>query len=313
MPRIIPTLSLLFALFLATSMSACAGTGKADTDSDSSRHVDMAGYESVPMPEIPSSLTNPEDRADYLLRHFWDALDFKSVKLPKDSVLLEQSFSNFASVLPLVNADVKESAVKILMVHASQNRIAYDFMADIAEKYLWEADSPFYSEESFLPFVKYYIANDASRRDVAMAREEEIAMNAPGSVAPDFEVKDTDGAPTTLYGALGQAPVIIMFYQPDCDHCHEAMDMLGKDARFMKGIEDGEFSFLPVYIGRDKAMWKSHASTLPKSWHVMIDEDETIDNDNLYMIKATPSFYVIGRDRRIVLKDASLQSFLSFF
>ncbi len=31
-----------------------------------------AGVEVLQMPEIPSSLTSPTDRAAYLLEHFWD-------------------------------------------------------------------------------------------------------------------------------------------------------------------------------------------------------------------------------------------------
>lgn len=303
---------IISVLVLSLSLYACAGGGKARPDSDSARNVDMTGYESVPMPEIPASLVKPEERAEFLLRHFWDKLDFSTVAVSKDSIFLEQSFSNFVSVLPLVGPDVKEAAVATMMRSATRNDSAYTFMADLAEKYLWHADSPFYSEESFLPFLSYYIANDVSRRDVAVAWKEEIAMNAPGSVAPDFSVVDTAGKSHTLYGSLSGSPVILMFYQPDCDHCHEAMEMLRGDEAFMKGIADGAFRLMPVYVGDEKSLWLDHAKTLPDSWEVMIDEHGVIDNEELYLIKATPSFYVVGPDRKILLKDASLQRLIAF-
>lgn len=302
---------LFFAFAVYFSLSACAGSAKAFPDSSAPRNVDMTGYESVPMPAIPVSLTVPEDRAKYLLMHFWDALDFKDVSLPKDSLLLEQSFSNYIQILPLVSQDVRKDAVETMMRKANVAPAAYAFIAELADKYLWQPESPFRSEESFAPFADYYILNDPSRKELAVAMLEEIKMNAVGSVAPDFRMEDVGGKSHSLYDLLDR-PLILMFYQPDCDHCLESFEQLKNDAGFMNQIAKGSYRLVPVYVGDEKEFWREQASTLPAGWNAMIDEPQVVDSEELYLIRSIPSFYVIDSDRRIRLKDASLPALIPY-
>lgn len=52
------------------------------------------------LPDVPVTLTAPEDRADYLSLHYWDHFDFADTSLISRPEITEQAFVDFISVLP---------------------------------------------------------------------------------------------------------------------------------------------------------------------------------------------------------------------
>lgn len=54
----------------------------------------------LPLPEVPALLTAPEERAAYVLEHFWDGMDFRDTLRSRDRLFMEQCFVNFLSLFP---------------------------------------------------------------------------------------------------------------------------------------------------------------------------------------------------------------------
>ena len=52
---------------------------------------------------------------------------------------------------------------------------------------------------------------------------------------------------------------------------------------------------------------------MPPGWEVGMDEDGVIDSRELYLIRATPSFYLIGPDGKVMGKDMDLNMLMQFF
>lgn len=300
--------TLIFTVIIGSGCNHNAGN-HAGNSSDDSFHLSQ-GEETV---LIPDSIAEPQERADYLVLHFWDNHNFPSVLMPEDSIEIEQNFSDFISILPLANGNARHDGVDILLdkAHSSSHNV-YSYLTDLAEKYLWDAESPFYSEELFLPFIEYYIRKDNKMKERALFLRKEIFKNAPGSLAPDFKFERPDGKTAKLSDVISKTPVILMFYQPDCETCHNSISVLRSSQNLNDAIKNGDIGLLAVYIGDRREEWGKHASTLPGNWTVGIDENEMIDKNDLYSIKATPSFYVINKDGRIILKDAPMSSLLDF-
>lgn len=297
------TTCLLFAAACGSKYNGKNGAGNALPDS--------SAMTELPVPIIPDSLVTPDERAAYIVCHYWDAMDFTDPVMAGDSALVEQSFSNFIALLPYANPNSRQRAVSTLLDHAANGATnAYNLIMSTAEHYLWDPESPYCSEELYLPFVDYALTRN--KEDIIYADRRDVIMkNCPGSLAPDFKVCDRDGDSISLRIHDAGVTTLLMFYEPDCDRCHAAIEAMETYPGLNNAIAAGTLRVLAVYIGDNTDAWTKHASTLPRTWQVAIDCKSAIDHDELYTIRATPSFFLIGPADTIILKDSPLAQILS--
>jgi hypothetical protein len=72
-------------------------------------------------------------------------------------------------------------------------------------------------------------------------------------------------------------------------------------------------TILTLYPDQDLDEWLSHLSDLPTGWVHGYDKDLKITNQRLYDIKAIPTIYLLDKDKRVLLKDTSIEAVESFF
>lgn len=268
--------------------------------------------EELPLPVVPETLREPSERADFVVAHFWDGMDFTDRGRALDSAFVEQNFANFASVLPYATATGREDGVGLVLDAARKaGEEQIDFLYAVAVNYLYNPESPMYNQEMFLPFADWAIAR-GYYADVAQDRRADIMKNRVGTMAADFAFELRGGGRSALK-ALRGTPVLLMFYEPDCSQCHEAEAALRGVPELGRAIAAGELQMLAVYVGDDRKLWQEHAATLPQEWLVGIDADRTVDRRELYNIGLTPSLYLIDADGRVQLKDGTLGHVLQMF
>lgn len=297
----------IFILILAGLVAACGNSRKAAPQGTATESAvsATAPVTELPIPVLPDNLTSPEERADYMALHFWDAMKWGDAAMALDSAFMEQNFANYVTILPYATPAGRDEAVGSLLSAArlaGENRL--DFIYDVAVRYLYDHESPMHDEELFLTFVDWAEAN-GYYPEVAAERRADIMKNRRGSEAADFEFELRDGSRSRLSDLRG-TPVLLMFYEPDCENCLAAEKELAASPRLAQAVADGSLKMLAVYIGNDRALWSSHAATLPEGWTVGIDTAKRIDRDALYNIGATPSFYLIDPAGAVLLKDAPL-------
>lgn len=248
----------------------------------------------LPLPAVPDSLTQPAERADWLITHFWDAMDFADPAMCADSAMVEQTFANYLSVLPYASASARDAAVKALLDRG------FETVMPLADDYLFNPASPIFSEALYLPFVSYAI--DRRGEDWREAQRETAMKNMPGTPAPDIELTLPDGSKASLLDGSGR-PVILMFYEPDCPVCHAALDALRRSPAVGTAVR-----LFAVYIPEASGAkpWKQTAAEYPSTWQIGIDADRRIDSQQSYTVRAIPTFYLIDGDGTVRLKDAQL-------
>ena len=292
-------------LLLASSCGKSASQG-GDSRLQATTSIDADG--TLTLPSMPDSIKDPTGRADYLAAHFWDSLDFADTAHSLDTAFMEQNFANYSTVLPLTSEQGRTKAVSAVLDRArAASAASYELMAAIAEKYLYEPDSPMFDEEAYLPFADYAVGLGDEMSAAAEGRRDDILKNRPGTPAPDFVFMTTDAKRRRLSESDPLTNTLLIFYEPDCDKCHEAMTLLAGSQMLQGAVAQGTLRVVAVYPGDNRKVWAEHAATLPSNWIVGIDPTGSIDNDELYLIRATPTFYLIGADGKIILKDASLQ------
>ena len=258
-----------------------------------------------PYPQIPSMMTEPQQRATYLLMHYWDNVDFKDMKLVANDDFMEQGFVNYLSVLPIVDALTAERSVEAMMKRAEVNGVAYKKLVNIAEKYLFEPNSPMVSDEMYIMFLNQVLKTSVLSK-VEKSRFEYqhrvVMKNRVGSVATDFIYMDKDGKTGSLH-QLKAEETLLVFYDPECDNCAEIIEKLRYDRRLNSKIMSGKLRVLAVYAGDNRALWEQHLAKMPTNWSVGRAVSK-IQPLGLYVLRAMPAIYLLDKDKKVVKKEA---------
>lgn len=295
-------------LILSCLFMVMACTGKAqggDTSVLSSADTLQAvasGPEELPLPEVPATLLDPVDRANYIVTHFWDNMDFSDTSRSHSEDFVEQNFANFISLFPYAGEEARRASVNRLLDAAAVDSAAYVLLANTAEKYLYEPNSPMLSEDYYLLFLEW-MADSPLLNTVRLHYQLEAARkNRPGMPAANFSYVTRDGKRRSLRDTKVSGSLLLIFYDPDCDHCKEIMAELQANGTLSAAIVGGRMTVLAVYAGEDRELWQETAPSLPERWIVGLDTSD-LEEKGLYVLRAMPTLYLLDSDKKVILKD----------
>lgn len=269
-----------------------------------------AGNAKAQMPEIPSTLRTSAERAAYLTVHFWDnvSLDNSADLQPEGNV--EQHFSNFISIFDHTDSASIAIGFQNLIDKASQSGDeASSVIADLAEKYLFEVESPVHSDKYFLIY-----ADEAPRFTSPKVSKERItylskvaSSNMPGNKGADFSFITSNQKTETLHNALKTSPLnILVLYDPECDHCIHTIAALRYNWAINNAIEKGLAQIILIYPEGDKDTWLSHLPKEVQQGYIYGFASEWLDEngDEYYYVRETPTLYLLDNTGTVINKDA---------
>ena len=120
------------------------------------------------------------------------------------------------------------------------------------------------------------------------------ALN-PGTGAPDFTLKGTDGRGFSLREALARGPLVVAFFKISCPVCQYAFPFL---ERIHKSYGDEKVTLVGVSQNEKKdtlAFMKENGVTFP----VLLDDTDTYPVSNAYGLTNVPTIFWIGQDGEI--------------
>lgn len=294
----------IYCLMPCALLVACTPTSS-DKQAAATAFSESDNSVELPLPIVPADITDKSERAAYLLSHFWDAMDFTDTTRCLKSDFVEQNFSNFISLFQLADVAAQKCAVSTLMNNAAVNPQAYDMMIRTARKYLYEPDSPMLNEPYYEIFVDEALYNPVTFEAQRMRLKTEkswLDKNTPGSKATDFVYRASDGSVTSLLKTSIDNQLILVFFDPTCDHCHEVISMLGANTILNQNIADGKVRVLAINVVPEET-----PKDIPDNWQVGTDLSG-IERKDLYIIRATPSIYILNSAHTILAKDIPPQS-----
>lgn len=257
------------------------------------------------LPQIPPVLTSPGERASYLVAHYWDGFDFSDTTLISRPEITEQAFADFLDVLPHVSPDESVKALRRLMASASADRSMLMYFADLAEKYLYDPNSPFRNEEFYIPVLEYIVSSPdlAEVYKIRPRYRLDLALkNRPGDVAADFAYTLPDGKGGRLSEVKSEYTVLF-FNNPDCADCISTKAFIAGSALFGKLLAAKRLTVVAVYPDGDLSLWKK--TTYPPAW--INGSNPALSGARLYDLKAMPTLYLLDRNKRVILKDAPVE------
>ncbi|MCM1092495.1 MAG: DUF5106 domain-containing protein [Lachnospiraceae bacterium] len=275
-----------------------------------------AKADELPLPEVPTSLRTPGERAAYIVSHFWDGMDFSDTLRSRNNEFVEQNFVNYLSLFPHTPADTLKTAVPRLMQHAEADTVAYNLLADLADKYLYDPESPMLDEESYIIFLESITGRgfmEASRRTRFDYELADAMKNRKGCKASDFDFIDSKGAKTSLYtSGDGKSMRILLFYDPDCDHCHEVIRELETSPVVNGMLREGKISIFAIYAEGDETVWNGAKNSLPAGWTNGYSPDNRVEMDDIYILRRTPTLYLLDSDNTVLLKDPTAEQIIRY-
>lgn len=258
------------AIAMTTALWLCAASATAQTTE-------------FPYPSLPDTLREPQARADYLLLHYWDHVDFADSTLLYSQTYGEQAFVNYIDLLGRFGKNVGAKSAQNFIDKAWSRTVAKRRFDSLIDHYLESGDSPLRNNRTYLLLLNAITHNshtDATERERYLFRAQQAAVNLPGDTARNFTFVGDDGRKHSIRDYRGQR-VCLFFYDPDCENCHTTWAWM-------------------------------QAHPLPADIKVLrIKVNDTLYS--LYAIKATPTLYLLDRDNIVVRKDCTPEELLQAF
>lgn len=292
---------ILCLLAFALIFNSCHGqqTAKTEKEDTTPRTFEMVA--------VPSMITDPGERAKYLVQHYWDKFDFTDTALVHLPEITEQAASNYIDMMKYVPSATAASSIKNMMNKAAVDSTMFAYFAGLYEKYLYDPNSPMRDESLYIPVLEAILEAPVfdEVHKVRPAHLLEVALkNRIGEFATDFTYTLADGKKGTLYRVKADY-LLLFFYNPDCHACKEITDQLAASPVVNAWIKDNKLKILAVYPDEDLDAWKNHISYMPASWINSYDSTVSLKNDEIYDLKAIPTLYLLDKDKKVILKDVT--------
>ncbi len=303
-----------FAVFaLLLSVLSCTQKGK-----NAGSTAVGADFPSI---SVPSLITSEEEQKNYMLNHCWDAFfagkgqsDSLQILGVKRSEVMETAgyYIMLLHTLPVPEAQKHIKSIFSNIEKVQQRDTSSTFYLQITEifgKYLYDPNSPFRSEDLYLPLVEGLVNSPFTAPDKLAGYRfelEKCLLNPYGAKVPDFRFKDISGNIRNLYGVNARY-TLLFFSNPGCEACKEIIDQLGTRSYLDSMIADGEVAVVNIYIDEEVDKWKEYEHNYPRNWVCGYDWKGLIRQDDLYFVRAIPSLYLLDSQKRVIYKDAPVE------
>ncbi|MDR0333598.1 MAG: DUF5106 domain-containing protein [Dysgonamonadaceae bacterium] len=307
--NIYPTLFFVLSVFF---FIAC-GQRKADNNQQPTieNNISIAQPRTFNHVSILENLTSPEERAAYLVTHYWNNFNFSDTTYIHIPEITEQAFVDYLAILPHTTREIADTSIKAMLARTTAEDATgkmYAYFLDLYRQYLHDPNSPMRNEEFYISVVEFIIENSVSDFATKTRAEFDLSMmlkNRIGTTAADFSYITADGVRGTLHG-LNRDFTIIYFHNPGCTACEEAANLMRIAPTINHLLNVGRIDILAVYADEDLDLWSEHRDQIFPRWINARDEPRIIKNRILYDLRAIPSLYLLDRNKTVLLKDSDV-------
>lgn len=266
-------------------------------------------------PEIPQMMTDPQQRAFYYVNHYWDEYSLADTAFIR-STDTEQLFADFLDALSYVTPQESGAALRNMMSLMEADSTVYAHFCLLSEKYLYDPNSPMRNEDFYIRVLEQMLSSPRLTEAEKLRpadRLKQARKNRPGTVAADFTyVTPSNLNRTQRMSHIRADYTMLFFYDPDCSHCREHERVLSEIPAFLEMQQKGALRVLAVYPDENENEWLLNSSKMPKGWIVGWNKKGDIRSKVLYEIRATPSLYLLDKQKKVLVKDASLERVIQY-
>lgn len=196
-------------------------------------------------------------------------------------------------------------AVDRIMIHVSQDAELRSFVVE----FLLEGFELLDMEQVQIHLSDHYLDElcEADIVELVRSRMEGYKKLKPGAVAPDFTITDWQEQDHRLSG-LDHPYVLVIFWASTCEHCQS---MLPKLHAWYQEENNLDLEVVAISIDTSTGNFETYMETHHSPWitsHEPLGWNGKVPGE--YFVYATPSVFLLDRDRTILAKPASYRQFL---
>lgn len=262
------------------------------------------------LPAIPVMMTAPDQRADYLVKHYWDNVNFADTNYIHHPEITEQAWADYCDILNHVPLETAQKAMRETIDRTNVDKKMFNYFTDLADKYLYDPNSPLRNEEFYIPVLEAMVASPVLEEIEKVRPEARLKLaqkNRIGTKALNFTYTLASGAQSTLY-QLNTDYILLFINNPGCHACEETIAALKNAPIISQLIEQKRLTVLSIYPDEELNEWKKHLNEFPKEWINAYDKKFALREQQLYDLKAIPTLYLLNKDKKVLLKDAPAQA-----
>lgn len=272
------------------------------------------------LPPVPETITATEERAAYLVEHYWDRFDFTDRGLIERPGITEQAFVDYINILDHVPGEHADKSLFNTLEKAAVDTAMYVHFANLFEKYFYDPNSPFRNEEFYIPVLQELTRSPLlteERKSVLLFQLDMVLKNRVGQKATNFIYTLPSGQSYGLYD-LKSEYTLLLFSNPGCNTCGEVIERLNQSEELNGALSLNSpgrtmLTILTIYPDSDLEEWLTYLDKMPANWIHGYDEGLKITQERLYDIKAIPTIYLLDKDKKVILKDTSIEALENFF
>lgn len=296
---------LFLFLLLALGMESCSGQQKTDAKVNATEEP-VQKERTFQLPEVPSMLVTPEDRAIYVVQHYWDHFDFSDTAYIHLPDVTEQAMVNFMDLMYHIPASEIEPALETLYGKAAPHAPMLWHFWETMSRYWNDANSPVRDEDMFIRLCRSVEATpqvEETLKQRALFARKLAEKNRVGMKATDFTYTMATGKQARL-SSIRSPYTLLLFFDPDCHTCNAVKDAMKTSERLAELIQSKQLTLLTIYPDEDIDLWRSRLPQLPKEWIHAYDKGQVLTHEELYDLSSMPSFYLLDAEKKVLLKDA---------
>lgn len=261
-------------------------------------------------PYIPDGFEDVQTYIHNLGVHYFDCVDFSNETL-QSSNFLEERMLNYVfgmAVNPDAEVDCYKKNINVFYKAMEQ---APQAVKRILLLSLWEqmvdinqADVANYIAETYLMDIAVAL-NDQGLLHELMS----YANTSVGRIAPDFPITLVKN--NTRLSALNVADTYILaFWSSGCSHCLKEIPQLHT---FIKTLKQQNVKVIAIGLENEADQWTKLIKELPDFIHVYGKGKWENPIGDSYNVSATPTYFVLDKDKHIVAKPYDLDALKKYF
>ncbi len=274
----------------------------------------------IPSLNIPENSSNKDSirmvKYNYYKTHFWDYVDFSDSTILKTQVF-EPKLKRYMTQIIVQRADTIIKEGKLLIEKAKSCPKMYRFMVEYMLGYA-DKSKLMGMDKVFVEIAKtYYLKGlatwaDSSRISKIKSSVEKTEPNLVGNAAPDLQrLESVDNKYYTLYDIKSEYTVLA-FWEPKCGHCKVEIPKLYKVYENLKakGID---VEVMAIYTQVKREPWEKFIEEKEiTDWLNVYDKYQFTNFRMLYNIFATPSIYLLDKNKKIIGKKLGAEQVEKF-
>jgi thiol-disulfide isomerase/thioredoxin len=271
----------------------------------------------VPQIVLPPNTINPDSvkwYRSYMYNkdHFFDNIDLTDERLLRTPILqgkLNIFFTNVVIQLPdSINKEIDKVIAK-----CSKNYKMFQFIAVFLFNHFRESEVMGHDAVMVKLADDIYLSGKADWttkewRDNLRKEVDRIRPNLIGVKGHDLIMDTFTGNLISLYD-IKKDFTILIFWEPDCGHCQEAMPKL---KAYYDKVKNQSIEVFSVCTQTDKPKWEKYIKEKDLNWINGWDPKRTTNFDYYYNVQSTPTIYILDKNKVIIAKKLSVENIGNF-